>query len=309
MERRDFIKNIAKFSLGAFILSPLIQDETYATELKLKPNPLTWKDSEINIAWLGHSTILINFYGKIILTDPVLYKRVGVSFLGATIGPSRFTAPALFPEEIPKPDLVLLSHVHMDHTDLQTLEFITEKYPNEIECIVAYNTKDVVESLEWKSISVLDWGENLNCCDIRIKALETKHFGWRYPWERDRSKGYFHNGRSFNAYILEYKDKRILFGGDTAYTNKFKESGEKVDIAIMPVGAYNPWKWNHCNPEEALKMAKDMEAKVFIPIHTNTFRQSSEPDDEPLRWVSESYSKYGFELGIDQIGKTYTYSK
>jgi len=307
MKRREFISKVSKFAAGSLLLSPLLtSDVVYANTLKFRPNPSLWKDTDINIAWLGHSTVIINFFGKIIITDPVLFQRVGVSFLGATIGPSRLTPPALTVDELPKPDLILLSHVHMDHTDMQTLTAITEKYPGMIDVVVAYNTKDVVDELDWKSLKVLDWGDETNTATTYIKALEVKHFGWRYPWEKDRSKGFHKDGRSFNAYILERSGIRILFGGDTAYTEKLKDSGEKVDIAIMPIGAYNPWKRNHCNPEEALQMAKDMDARVFIPIHCNTFKQSSEPIDEPLSWLASSYQNYNLQLGIGSIGETYT---
>ena len=98
------------------------------------------------------------------------------------------------------------------------------------------------------------------------------------------------DGRSFNAYLIDYKNRKILFGGDTAYTDKFnKLKQEKIEIAIMPIGAYNPWKRNHCNPEEAMKMASDIGAKYFIPIHTKTFKQSNEPFNEAIEWIKENY--------------------
>ncbi|WP_348260081.1 MBL fold metallo-hydrolase, partial [Salmonella enterica] len=88
------------------------------------------------------------------------------------------------------------------------------------------------------------------------------------------SRGYIKDGRSFNAYIVDYGGSKILFGGDTAMTDKFNAAkNENIDIAIMPIGAYNPWRRNHCNPEEALLMANDIGAKYFIPIHTKTFKQ------------------------------------
>ena len=48
---------------------------------------------------------------------------------------------------------------------------------------------------------------------------------------------------------------------------------ENIDVAIMPIGAYNPWKRNHCDPEEAFQMVSEINAKYFIPIHTKTFKQ------------------------------------
>ncbi len=309
MNRKDFLKKTGLLT-GAFLfLNKNIEAKTDGP-VTANPKPLIneWKNQDINISWIGHSTILINFYGKIILTDPVLFQSVGLEFLGIIIGPTRYSNPALSVEEIPKPDLLLLSHAHMDHMDYQTLRHIANKYPKQIDCLTAFNTMDVIEDLPWKSLAEIDWGQSTNINEIGIKALKVKHFGWRFPWERDRSKGYFSNGRSYNAYVLERGGKKILFGGDTAMTDEFKKSGESVDIAIMPVGAYNPWKMNHCSPEEALQMANDVNAKYFIPIHCNTFKQGMEPLEEPIARLQKGKLNYAIQLGIEQIGGTFKYS-
>ncbi|HEY7751418.1 MAG TPA: MBL fold metallo-hydrolase, partial [Ignavibacteriaceae bacterium] len=219
-----------------------------------------------------------------------------------------FTYPALEIHEIPKPDIILLSHAHMDHMDYATLADITSRYPGQIDCITAYNTKDVIEELDWKSIQEIDWGQQTSLLGINFKALEVKHFGWRYPWEWDRSKGYMENGRSYNAILIEKDGKKILFGGDTAYHELFKPlQNEVIDIAIMPIGAYQPWRKNHCNPEEALIMASEhLNAKHFIPIHTKTFKQGSEPIEEPLNWLAESSGNYKIKIGLSDIGETFT---
>jgi len=276
----------------------------------LKPTPDMWRDDEITMAWIGHSTVLMNFFGVKILTDPVLYERIGLYFLGMTFGPQRYSAPALEIEEIPKPDLILLSHAHMDHMDYHTLLTITDKFPNEIDCITAYNTMDVITELKWKSLQEMDWGSELDFLGINFKAYEVKHFGWRYPWEKDRSKGYIEDGRSYNAFVLEKNGKRILFGGDTAFTELFqKVDGGNIDIAIMPIGAYVPWRKNHCNPEEALIMASEhLKAKYFVPIHCATFKQGTEPIDEPLSWLDKSCTNYNIKVGLNKIGQTFILS-
>ncbi len=314
VRRRKFIKKSFGIAAGILLLPPVLFNKldsvTKANTIKPanKPNPLLWKDDEINIAWIGHSTVLMNFYGTLILTDPVLFDRIGINIFGLTYGPTRLTAPALEIDEIPQPDLILLSHSHMDHTDLETLSHLTEKFPRKIDCVTAFNTIDVVEDLEWKTLHELDWDAELTIQNIRIKALEVQHFGWRFPWERDRSKGFLSNGRSYNAYILEKNDKKILFGGDTAFHDKFEDSkAENIDIAIMPIGAYNPYKKWHCNPEEALTMASfHLDADHFIPIHCSTFKQGREPIEEPLQWLEKSKSNYSINIGISDIGETFT---
>lgn len=313
MKRRKFVKYIGFGALGLLFHHILIPEEIYGRQsykLKYKPEPDKWSNSDVTFSWIGHSTVLINFFGKWIVTDPLLFERVGVYFLGTNMGPRRITPPALQFDEMPKPDLILLSHAHMDHMDYLTLKNYAEKFPRQIDVVTAYLTKDVIDDLGWKSINVLDWNNETLLSGMRIKALEVKHFGNRFPWEKDRSRGYMKDGRSYNAYILEYNGRKILFGGDTAYTNLFeKQKSENIDVAIMPIGAYNPWTRNHCNPEEALKMASMVNSKYFIPIHTKTIVQGSEPFNEPIDWLKKSVVNYDIKLGIDFIGQTFVLPK
>lgn len=309
MKRRTFIKNTAFIAGSTFLGAKILTSEVkaYPVELKHIPAPHLWGEEELNIAWLGHSTVLIKMFDKWVLTDPALFDRVGVYFLGQSIGPSRITPPALSPDRVPKPDLILLSHAHMDHMDLPTLKYFTEKYPGEIDAVTAYLTSDVISDLNWKTLTVLDWGESAKVSGIDIDALEVKHFGWRFPWEKDRSRGYMSDGRSFNAYTISYNKKTVLFGGDTTYTDKLNVlKGKSIDVAIMPIGAYNPWKRNHCTPEEALDMAHRIGAKRFVPVHCMTFRQGQEPFHEPIQRLLASASQFSPEIVIDNIGQTYT---
>ena len=310
LSRRNFIKRGILSAIAALFGHPLFSSFVNAkprTVLKNKPEPSEWSEDKITIAWIGHSTVLINFYGKWILTDPVLCERIGLYFFGGSIGPTRLTPPALSIDNMPKPDLILLSHAHLDHMDYPTLKAFAQKYPNQIDIITSYLTKDVIIDLPWKSTKELDWNEEFIIHGIKFKALEVKHFGWRFPWEKDRSRGYMKDGRSYNAYLLERKGKKILFGGDTAFTDKLNLlTEENVEIAIMPIGAYNPWRRAHCNPEEALEMAARIKAKHFIPIHCKTFRQGVEPFDEPTKWMMESAPKYSLNIGINDIGQTFS---
>ena len=314
MDRRKFIKSSAIAAAGSLILTPKIirgmNTSPSVADMIVpasRPNLERWKDDEINIAWIGHATVLINFFGKYILTDPVFFEAVGVYIEGFILGPKRASLPALMLEDIPKPDIVLLSHAHMDHMDYKTLKALTEKYPGELDCVVAYNTKDVVEDLKWKSLQEVDWDERISLNGINFKGIETQHFGWRYPGEKDRSGGHTKDGRSFNGFIMERFGKKVLFGGDTTFTDKFKKhKDENVDIAIMPIGAYKPWRKYHCTPEEALVMAEyHLGAKYFIPIHTKTF-DSGEMIYEPLDWLNKSSKNYSIKVGLRDIGETFS---
>lgn len=312
MKRKDFIKKGFIATVGSFLVPSFFHSDVEAKpliKLNYKPEPLTWSNDELTLAWIGHSTVLINFFGKWILTDPVLFERVGLYFFGGSLGPARLTPPALTVHEFPKPDIILLSHAHMDHMDYPTLRYFAKEYPHQIDVITAYLTKDVIDDLPWRSIHVMDWNDELTLQGIRFRANEVKHFGWRFPWEKDRSRGYFKDGRSYNSYVINYNGKKVLFGGDTAITNKFRNlKNENIDVAIMPIGAYNPWKWNHANPEEAMQMANEIGVKYFIPIHTKTFKQSSEPFNEAIDWMKRSASNYNMLIGLEEIGQTFALS-
>ena len=112
-------------------------------------------------------------------------------------------------------------------------------------------------------------------------------------------------GRSYNGYILERNGKKILFAGDTAYTEKFKQHRDKnIDVVIMPIGGYIPHHHRHCNPEEALVMASEhIGAKYFVPIHANTF-DGDEGFHVPIDWMNKSVEKYDIKIGISEIGQT-----
>lgn len=248
--------------------------------------------------------MLINLGGKWILTDPVLSERVGVEICGKVIGIERYTKPARALEDFPKPDIIALSHAHLDHTDVPTLRRFAARYPEEIHIVTAKNTRDVVENLAWKSVTELDWEEELWLEGVRICGLETRHNGWRLPWEKDRAQGYTDSGRSYNGYLLSSGGKTVVFGGDTAYTPHFSSlRNENVNVAIMPVGAYQGYETLHCTPEQALQMAREMRAEYFVPMHCATFDQSDEEPDEPLVRLFEAARQHPMEIAIRRIGE------
>jgi len=269
-----------------------------------KPDPLTWSDSTITASWIGHATVLINIFGTWIITDPVMSDRIGLNIADVfTIGPRRLIEPALTVQDLPPIDLILLSHAHFDHLDISTLEQLSRTTP----VILAKNTYDVIHELDFKTVYELDWGEWTALGDLRIEALEVRHFGWRLPWERDRSRGY-PDGRSYNAYLLSKNGAHIVFGGDTAYHQMFRAVNERVnqvDLAILPIGAYDPWIHNHANPEQALAMADHMGAYHILPIHWATFIQSEEPTLEPMERLKHAAAQQPDRIVVDSVGQTW----
>lgn len=160
----------------------------------------------------------------------------------------------------------------MDHFDLPSLRKLEDRGTA---VITASNTSDLLRVKQYGSVRELRWNETARVGPAEIRAIEVKHWGARM-----RSDTY----RSYNGYVIEAGRYRVLFGGDTAYTESFRQvrTSKAVDLAIMPIGAYDPWIHAHCNPEQALAMANHAGAERLLPVHHRTFELSREPRLEPL---------------------------
>lgn len=303
--RRTLLKTMVLAS-GAVVTSSLSSLDLSATQSKSLSSLVTLPNDEVHCGvwacWIGHSTVLLRVGGMWILTDPVLFGSYGLSVFGVSIGPSRITEPALAFDDLPRPDLVLLSHAHMDHMDRTTLRRISERWPNQIDVITATNTRDVIDDLPWKSLNELDWCDSVRIGSINLTALQVRHNGWRLPGEPCRSEGYKRIGRSYNGYTIEHDGIRVVFGGDTAYTSLFRHIGAAPDLAIMPIGAYDPFPEAHCTPEESLAMVEMMKARSIMPIHHSTFRQSQEPIGDPIRRLRAALRRSNTQLAVHGIG-------
>lgn len=259
---------------------------------------MEWSDSRISFAWLGHASVLIDFYGFRILTDPALATHIGISWALGTIGPKRFIAPALQVNELPPIDLLLLSHAHMDHMDLPTLRRLASTPST----VTARSTSDVFAGAGLRQVTELGWGDKTTCRtargELQVEAFEVRHWGQRWP--SDRPRGY-------SGYVLRREGKAILFGGDTALTPAFRElkSRGPFAAAVLPIGAYRPWIWNHCTPEEALSMANSAGAGYIVPVHHQTFRLSEEPRNEPIERLTVSLEREPERLALRRIGETF----
>jgi L-ascorbate metabolism protein UlaG (beta-lactamase superfamily) len=262
------------------------------------PRPDGWNDRCLTSAWLGHATVLINFFGVKVLTDPALFPRIGIRLPGFSIGPKRLTAPALKVQELPNIDLILLSHAHFDHLDLQTLR----QFDVSTKVVTAPRTSDLLRWTRLRDVTELHWGERISIKtsvgELNVIAFRVKHWGARV--QRDEYRGY-------NGYLLERQGHRIIFGGDTALTESFIELRRHghVDLAIMSVGCYNPWIRTHCNPEQAVQMANDAGAQFIMPVHHQTFRLSFEPFLEPIERFEAALQQAPERIALREIGQTF----
>src|SRR5579864_287595 len=272
--------------------------QQYARELKrpilnppAHPSPQLWPDRGLHAAWLGHATILLKVDGMTILTDPVFSDRVGLNFGPVTLGLKRLTAPALDSVRLPQVDLILLSHAHMDHFDIPSLRALENRKTT---VITASKTSDLLRVARYHAVQELVWGETARVGAAKIRAFEVNHWGARM-----RSDTY----RGYNGYLIEAGRYRILFGGDTAVTTAFRtlRASRPVDLAIMPIGAYNPWIYYHCTPEQAWKMGNDAGAEFFVPVHHQTFRLSREPVYEPIERFLTVAGRSDDRVAVHQI--------
>jgi len=260
------------------------------------PQPEKWPEVGLHAAWLGHSTVLLKIDGFTILTDPVLGNRCGVRVGPMTVGLKRIVAPALLWPQLPPIDLILLSHAHFDHFDLPTLRRLERSGTS---LVTASHTADLLRVRRYKSVHEVGWGERVRVGPLSILGMEVRHWGARL--RSDTHRGY-------NGYLIETGRHRVVFGGDTAYTDMFHvaRGSRPVDLAIMPIGAYNPWIGSHCNPEQAWRMGADCGAEHLLPVHHQTFRLSREPFFEPVERFMEAAGSRPERVVTTRIGQEWS---
>ena len=277
-----------------FLLDQYAQERAHPVRSAAhRPEPKAWGDKGLHAAWLGHSTVLLKIDGITVLTDPVFSNRIGVNLGPATVGPRRLVAPALRLGELPCPDLILLSHAHMDHFDIPSLRALESA---KTRVVTAARTSDLLRVRRYGTVRELGWGEATHLGEMTIRAFEVRHWGARMRTD---------TWRGYNGYVIETANHRVIFGGDTAMTDTFRSlrSLRRTDLALMPVGAYNPWLHAHCTPEQALQMADDAGAQRILPIHHQTFRLSSEAYLEPIERLSAALGNSQDRLVLSRIGQ------
>ena len=137
----------------------------------------------------------------------------------------------------------------------------------------------------YKDVNELDWYEKIKINEeLQITLLPAVHWSKRSLFDTNKTL--------WGNYLIEYKNKKILFACDTGVGSIYKELGKKygpIDITFINIGAYNffpimPEKDKsvyHTNPEEALGLAKDLKSKKVIGMHWGTVILSLEPIMEP----------------------------
>jgi len=236
---------------------------------KLGPN-------DVALTFVNHATFLIQLAGINLLTDPVWSNRVSpISWLG----PRRVREPGIAFDQLPRVDLLLISHNHYDHFDVATLKRLNRSFSPRT--IVSMGNRPLLESLGFQRVHEMDWWDEIEIGpEIKITFAPTKHFSGRSLWDRQKSL--------WGSYMIHWRNRLIYFGADSGYSTHFAEIRSRLgspDLALLGIGAYEPrWfmKPMHMNPEEAVRAHQDLDSKKSIGMHFGTFQLSTEAIDQPL---------------------------
>jgi L-ascorbate metabolism protein UlaG (beta-lactamase superfamily) len=242
---------------------------------------------DIAVTFVNHATFLIQLCGIAILTDPIWSERASPV---TWAGPRRVRRPGVAFDDLPKIDVVLLSHNHYDHLDLPTLRRLRQTSPPIV--LVAAGDGRLVGPLGFEDMRELDWWDETPIGDaLKMTFVPAQHSSARGLFDRHRSL--------WGGYVMESLGRRIYFGGDSGYSRHFSDIKLRLgtpDIAILGIGAYEPrWfmKPIHMNPAEAIRAHGDLGAKNSIGMHFGTFQLTPESIDQPLIDLKAALSKSG----------------
>ncbi|MBW2408746.1 MAG: MBL fold metallo-hydrolase [Deltaproteobacteria bacterium] len=246
-------------------------------ELPAKPVDLSNFNSpasdQLNVTWLGHSSLMINIDGYKILTDPVFEKRISV------LGPTRFNGDVpLDIQQIPEVDAIIISHDHYDHLNKYSVQRLNDR-SNRFVVPLAVGAlledwgvpRDKIVELDW-------WQEYRLDQKLMIAATPAQHFSGRGLFDR--------NATLWASWVIQTPFHSVFFSGDSGYFGGFKQIGEKYgpfDMTFIECGAYGKgWPKVHMFPEQTVQAHLDLKGIVLHPIHWGTFNLALHPWYEPM---------------------------
>ena len=251
-----------------------------------------WKSIDLSnddnyAIWIGHSTFLIKKEGLTILTDPIFSDRASPF---GFIGPKRLIPPAISISELPKIDVITISHNHYDHLDISSLRKLSKLYPETLFFIPA-GDKRLLEKNNIKNVHEFKWWNSFKLKDFEFTFTPVKHWSKRGLFDRNKSL--------WGGWFIQHDDYSIYHAGDTGYSNDFIETKLRLGApkyAFIPIGAYDP-EWfmsdSHVNPEEAVQIMLDLEAEKGFGMHWATFTLTDEDTIEPKVRLENATTKLG----------------
>ncbi|MCX6316369.1 MAG: MBL fold metallo-hydrolase [Bacteroidetes bacterium] len=247
------------------------------------------------IVWFDHSSYLLRIAGRNFLIDPVFSGNAApLSFMvKAFPGSNEYKA-----EDMPAIDYLVLTHDHYDHLDFKTVRKLRTQVKKVI-CSLGVSAHIKYWGYKGEIITELDWWQSLQPePGITITAAPARHFSGR---------GIKRAQSLWSSFIVKTNTHTIYLGGDSGYDTHFKTIGQKFgpfDLAILECGQYNVmWPLIHMMPEETAQAARDLKAKMLLPVHWGKFRLSMHRWNEPIRRVLEAAAELDQPIVHPKIGQ------
>jgi L-ascorbate metabolism protein UlaG (beta-lactamase superfamily) len=234
----------------------------------------------LSVVWVGHSTVLIRMGHRFVLTDPNLS--------GSMLVIPRITPPSVTADQLPPIQLVLLSHLHIDHFDRPTLR----KLPRNTEVLFPPGGGSYLSFIKQSRKEAAEFWKPIERGGLTVTAVPVKHSGGRFLVDALWNRGYA-------GYIIDGGGRRVFFAGDTGYDEKaFKLIGERfpgIELALLPIAPARGGNPNHASPGEAVRIFRDVGAKYMIPIHFEAYHSTVVPLDEPRKQLAEEVARNHLE--------------
>lgn len=264
-------------------------------------DPEAWNavpDTSFAVAWFGHSSLLIKAGGVTFLVDPVFGERASTfSFAG----PKRFPYDRhMSVDQLPKVDVVLLSHDHYDHLDHETIGQLVKQRP-EVRYIAPLGVGAHLEywGVKAAAITEKDWWESVEAGPVKLTLTPARHFSGRNLNNRFTTL--------WGAWAIEASGKKVYFGADSGYSPTFLEVGQRLgpfDLVLLECGAYNEhWANIHMMPEETAQAAKDLRAAVLMPVHWGKFSLALHHWKDPIERLAKKAGELDVALLTPQVGR------
>jgi len=257
--------------------------------VKTDPALLRAPDNNPSVTWIGHATVLVRLAGHTVLFDPIFSERASPL---PTIGPKRVVPLPIDIDDLPKIDLVMISHNHYDHLDEASVRRLAEMPQGSPRFLVPLGMKRWFADLGIARVDEYDWWQGTREGALAITFVPVQH------WSRRRLDDT--NQTLWGGWVVEGEGMKLVHTGDTGYSRDFRDIGERLgpfDLAFIPIGAYAP-RWfmqvMHVNVPEAVQVRADLRAERAIGIHWGTFESlSDEPLDEPPALLAKQREVHG----------------
>ena len=254
------------------------------------------QDGDLRFTWLGHSSFLLQMGKHNVLVDPVLSERSSpVGF----IGPKRFSEIPLTADELPKIDVLFISHDHYDHLDYRTILAIRGKVGA---FVVPLGLDTVLKSwgIDETKIHTLDWWESAELGGLTCTLTPSQHFSGRNPL-----KG---NSTLWGGLYLDDGANRVYYTGDGGYCGAFAAVRERLGaptLMFAECGQYDDaWARIHMFPEQTVQAGLDAGAEWLVPVHWGAFCICNHAWDDSIRRVTAAAEASGLPLATPEIGQT-----